>query len=432
MLKKMRWRFIGAAMAAIAAVVLALVVGMNLWNRHIIIQRQDEILHRLAERETTAPPSPDRWPDHPQSPDRPDRQETPPEWGQDKQDRDFAMPGPFGGHSPEFRYSLRYFVVRCDAAGTAIGTDREFIASVDAHQAAQWGEQVVQSGRASGYLNGYRYLNQTTMDGSVVLFLNAEQEIQSMRIMLLVSSVVALVSLLLVFALVALFSKRAIAPYARNLETQKRFITDASHELKTPLTAISASADVLRMDLPDNEWVASIQTECARLARLVGDLVTLSRLDEAQPFPDKSEFSLSDAVWEIAEPAAAVAKARGLTYTQSIADGLILCGDRATVQQMASILLDNALKYASPGGEVRLSLARVRGKAQLEVFNTCDTAGLDLSRLFDRFYRSDAARAQQSTGNGVGLSIAQATAQRHGGTITAKANDGGVTFTVRL
>lgn len=432
MLKKMRWRFIGAAMAAFATVVLILVVGMNLWNRHIIIQRQDDILSRLAEWETGAAAGPEHRQDRPQGPGRLDQQDAPPERDQDRQDKDFAMPGPFGGHSPEFRYSLRYFVVRCDETGVSTGTDREFIASVDAEQAAQWGEEVVKSGRTSGYRNGYRYLRQTTMEGSVVLFLNAEQEIQSMRIMLLVSSVVALVSLLVVFALVVLFSKRAIAPYARNIETQKRFITDASHELKTPLTAISASADVLSMDLPDNEWVVSIQAECARLARLVGDLVTLSRLDEAQPFPDKSEFSLSDTVWEIAEPAAAVAKARGLGYTQDIADGLTLCGDRAAVQQMASILLDNALKYTSPGGEVRLSLTRLRGKTQLEVFNTCDTAGLDLSRLFDRFYRSDTARAQQSSGNGVGLSIAQATAQRHGGSIAVKAGGGGLTFTVKL
>lgn len=435
MLKKMRWRFILSAMAAIVAVVLVLVVGMNLFNHHLSVRRQDAVLEQLMDRELGRDgEEPDGL--HAQRPG-----EQPPEDAQVPGDPAAppqgaavpVMPGPFGGHSPEFRYSLRYFAVRCDASGAAVDTNREFIASVTSQEAGQWAEEVVASGRASGYRNGYRYLNRTTMDGSVVLFLNAEREIQSVRITVLVSAVVALVGLLLVFILVTLFSRRAIAPYVRNIETQKRFITDAGHELKTPLTAISASADVLAMDLPDNEWVASIQTECARMGRLVGDLVTLSRLDEADPFPERSVFSLSDAVWEIAEPAATLAKARGKVYEQDIADGLNLCGDRAAIQQMVSILLDNALKYSGDGGVVRLTVGRERKHAVISVFNTCDVSTIpDVSRLFDRFYRPDGSRAHHTGGTGIGLSIAKATAERHGGRIAAKAGDGGITFTVQL
>ncbi len=425
MLKKMRWRFILSAMAAILAVVLALVVGMNLFNYHLAVQRQDAVLEQLMDRELSQDDAPhDQWPG-----------EKPPEDAQAPGDKGAppVMPGPFGGPSPEFRYSLRYFAVHCDATGAAVDTNREFIASVTSQEAARWAEEVAQSGRASGYLNGYRYLDRTTADGSVVLFLNAEREIQSVRITALVSAVVALVGSLLVFVLVTLFSRRAIAPYVRNIETQKRFITDAGHELKTPLTAISASADVLAMDLPDNEWVSSIQTECAWMTRLVGDLVTLSRLDEAKPFPERSVFSLSDAVWEIAEPAATLAKARGKVYEQDIADGLSLCGDRAAIAQMVSILLDNALKYSGDGGVVRLTVGREKKRTVISVFNTCDTSAIpDVSRLFDRFYRPDDSRAHHTGGTGIGLSIAKATAERHGGRITAKTGDGGITFTVRL
>lgn len=422
MLKKMRWRFVASAMAAITAVVLVLVGGMNLWNYHLTTQRQDHILSELMTRELSGEDA-----EEPSAP--PETPEQPREQGR----HPWARPnGPFEGRSQEAWYMLRYFLVYCDDSGASTGTDREFIASVTAQEAAVWGEQVAAGRKDSGYLNGYRYLRQATEDGSVILFLNSERELQSMETPLLVSSVVALASLLVVFALLVLFSKRAITPYVRNIETQKRFITDAGHELKTPLTAISASADILSEDLPDNEWVNNIRSECVRMSRLVGDLVTLSRLDEEQPFPQKADFSLSEAVWEIAEPMQALAKAKGKRYEQTIEDGLICHGNREAIQQMVSILLDNAQKYSPEHGAIRLQVGKVKGKLQISVFNTCDMTGVDVSRLFDRFYRPDGSRTSQTGGTGIGLSIARATAQAHGGSITAKAGDGGITFTVRL
>lgn len=432
MLRKMRWRFVGSAMAAITAVVLVLVGGMNLWNYHLTTQRQDHILLGLLERELSGedgmPPGEGEAP-----PDAPGAPGGPQERIRRQWVGNMAKPGgPFEGRSQEVWYMLRYFTVYCDQSGAATQTDQEFIASVTAQDAAAWGEQVASTHRHSGYLNDYRYLRQNTEEGCVVLFLNSERELQAMGTSLLVSSVVALVSLLVVFILLLLFSKRAIAPYVRNIETQKRFITDAGHELKTPLTAISASADILAEDLPDNEWVTSIQTECVRLTKLTNNLVTLSRLDEEQPFPERADFSLSEAVWEIAEPMQSLAKAKGKRYEQNIGNGLICHGDRAAIQQMVSILLDNALKYTPPGGAIRLSAGKVKGKNQVQVFNTCDVQGVEVKRLFDRFYRPDASRAAHTGGTGIGLSIAKATAQAHGGDITAQARDGGLLFTVRL
>jgi len=413
MLKKLRWRFIAAAMSAYTAVVVLLVGGMNLWNYHINTLRQDEALLRLCEREVQFPHQGERE--------------------QGEREQHFPMPGPFGGDSPEFRYTLRFFSVRCDETGAATDTDREFIASVTRETAAQWGETVAKSGKDSGYFNGYRYLKQEVEGGSIVLFLNSEQNIQAMQTLLLVSVVVAAAASVAVFVLVLLFSRRAIAPYVRNIETQKRFITDASHELKTPMTAISACADILKEDVPGNEWVETIQSECARMTRLVNDLVKLSRLDEERPFPEPVDFSLSDAVWEIAEPVQATALAKGKTYSQSIGDGLSFHGDRAAIQQMVSILLDNAVKYSDEGGAIRLSAQRVNGRIQIEVFNTCDTAAMgDVDRLFDRFYRPDTSRSVQTGGTGVGLSIAKATAEACGGSIKARMENGGITFTVHI
>ena len=230
-----------------------------------------------------------------------------------------------------------------------------------------------------------------------------------------------------------LLARRAVKPYMRNLEMQKQFVTNAGHELKTPLTAISASADVLAMELEDDEWVRNIRTQSARLSKLVADLVTLSRLDEENPLPEKARFSLSDALWEAADSFAPLIRAAGKGYSQSIEDGLSLNGDRAAVQQTASILLDNALKYTPEGGGISLRAFRSGRRNIIEVSNTCE--GLDeteLERLFDRFYRADKARSGAVKGSGIGLSIAKAAVEAQGGRIRAERRGDGLCFRITL
>lgn len=407
MLKAMRWRFIEAAMLATFTVVSVLSLTINLWYYHLSVRRQDDILKMILNIDGNSDFS---------------------------SNGHMMPPAPWGSHSPEMRYMLRFFIVYCDEEGNIANVNHEFIASVSETDAADFAVNVLGKGRNAGFYGEYRFRVKETDSGKAVAFLNSEHEIQSMKSLLLVSMAVAISSLLAIFILVLLFSSHAIVPYMRNIETQKRFITDASHELKTPLTAIATSADVLAMEYEDDEWVQNIQTQAARLAKLITNLVTLSRLDEEQPFPEKSNFSLSDAVWEIAEPISALARAKGKQYEQRIEDGIFLHGDRAAVQQMVSILLDNAIRYSNDGGTVRLNVHKRKKKAEIVVYNTCtieDTKNID--RLFDRFYRLDPSRNSQSGGTGIGLSIAKATAEAHGGRIQvqAKAKEY-IVFTVRL
>ncbi len=407
MLKKMRWRFIGAAMAAFTAVVLTLLCFINLWNYHSVTGQQDEALARLMELE-------DR-----QMPFSPGRS-TPPfdDWMH---------------FSPEVQYSLRFFSVRYDPDGTVRQVNQDNIASVSQEDAEDYAAAVLAHGTARGYESGYRYLVNTTDDGTVVLFLNSERELQTMRSLLLITLVIAALCLVVVFGLVVLFSRRAITPYLRNLAAQKQFITNASHELKTPLTSIATSADVLALEEDDNEWIKNIQAQSGRLSRLISSLVTLCRLDEENPFPERAEFSLSDAVWEIAEPFSSLAAAKGKAYTQYIEDGILVTGDRTAICQLVSILLDNAIKYSAEHGTIRLHVCRSGKRAEIEVYNTLPSAeALDCTRLFERFYRPDASRSANAGGSGVGLSIARATAEAHGGTVKARQNGKEITFTVRL
>ena len=407
MLKKMRWRFIGAAMAAFTAVVLTLLCFVNLWNYHSVTGQQDEALTRLMEVEDQQMPfSPGRG----------------------------APPFDDWSHfSPEVQYSLRFFSVHYDTGGTVLGINQDYIASISESDAETYADAVLENGKAHGYESGYRYLVSTAEDETVVLFLNSEREIQGMRSLLWITLAIAAACLAVVFGLVVLLSRRAITPYLKNMEAQKQFITNASHELKTPLTAISTSADVLAMEHEGDEWVRNIQVQSGRLARLITSLVALSRLDEENPFPVRTEFSLSDALWEISEPFVSLAQAKGKTYTQDIADGLTVTGDRTAIQQMVSILLDNALKYSPDGGSISLIARRSGKKSEIAVSNTVDMARpIDTSRLFDRFYRADESHSSAVSGTGIGLSIVKATAEAHGGTISARQEGRVMMFTARL
>lgn len=407
MLKKMRWRFIGAAMAAFTAVVLTLLCFITLWNYLSVTRQQDITLERLLEVDR-------------RNVDVPAGVITPPFENMD-------------GFSPEVPYMIRFFSVHLAEDGTVAHVNQNYISSISEADAVQYVQAALATGKKGGYENGYRYMVSTSEQETVVLFLNSELELQTMKSLLWITLAIASVSLVVVFVLVVFFSRRAIAPYLKNMETQKQFITNASHELKTPLTAISTSADVLAVEHSEDEWVKNIQAQAGRLSKLIGNLVTLSRLNEEDPFPVRAEFSLSDALWEISEPFSSVARAKGKAYSQNIADNLCMIGDQTAIQQMVSILLDNALKYSSDGGSISLIAQRGGKRTELTVSNTVDTIQCaDITRLFDRFYRADESHSNTVSGTGIGLSIAKATVQAHGGKIFAKQSGNTIAFRVIL
>lgn len=398
MLKKIQRRFILAAMAAFGTVMVLIVVGINWANYVQTASMQDQLALRLLEHGWQAFKGPEK--------------KFPPV-------RD--LPG--GG--PEAEFTTRFFTAARDPSGNIKVISRDFIFSIDEETAAEYAKAVLQKNKEKGYYKDYRYCVRKDESGARVLFLNASMHLQFMRSLFFVSSGIGILSLFLVFLLVVFFSRYAVRPYFKNMERQKRFITDAGHELKTPITSIATSADIAAMEHEGDEWIANIQRQAARLAKLTSDLVALSRLDEEMPFPKKSSFSLSDAAWEAAEPFEVLAKAKGKQYCQNIEENLDFHGDRESIQKMISILLDNAVKYSDPGGEIRLDVYRRRGKNCIEVFNTCDLPDIsDLNRLFDRFYRMDESRSVHTGGTGIGLSMAQGIVQTHGGRIRVKSPDG--------
>ena len=262
MLKKMKWRFILSAMAAMTAVVAVLLAVVNLWNYKETTRRVDQILAAVMDAEQTG--------------------------GEPFAGRDFP---------PETSFTARFFSVRTDGTEERTEVILDNISSVSEEEAREYAREVLEEGKNSGYYKSYRYRAEEQEGETTLLFLDVSNELQFIQTLLFSSCIVAAASLLSVFGLLAIFSGRAVAPYARNIERQKQFITDAGHEIKTPLTSISTSADVLAMEQEDNEWVRNIKKQSARLSRLVTDLVTLSRLDEERPIPEPVRFSVSDTAW---------------------------------------------------------------------------------------------------------------------------------------
>lgn len=407
MLKKMRWHFILAAMLAVFIMLVAVLAGINVWNYHTTAERADQRIQEIYGFESGKVPGMENSEENASQPVPPDI---------------FNRPD---DHDPEAPYTTRFFIVRLDEEGNVTDVSTDFIASVTQTEAEEFARKVLNEKRQVGYYKNYRFQILAKKNDNIVIFLNTTMELRSVRNVLLISCLVGVVCFLVVFLLVILLSKRAMKPYIRNIERQKRFITDASHEIKTPLTSIATSVDVIEMEYGEDEWTRNIHKQTSKMSRMVADLVTLSRLDEENPFLERTEFSLSDAVWEVAEPFASLAKAQGKKYSQRIEENLTLCGNPDATRQMISVLLDNAMKYSDENGTIRLDVYKVHGKTKIEVFNTCVLKETqNLSRLFDRFYRPDNSRSRKTGGSGIGLSIAQAVAEAYGGKIKVSSKDG--------
>ncbi len=407
MIKKLRRRLIGASMLSLFTVLLVIMGTVNLLNYRSVLSQADMLLELLAENGGSFPKEEPRpFPEF----DQPD---SPPE----------APAYPTGRReqrrlSPEAPFETRYFTVVLDDHGAAVSSEMGRIAAVDEAAAISLAQKAWGTGREQGTLGRYRYQVQAFETGCRVIFLDIGRGMETFRLFLGVSVGVSALGIAAVFLLLMVLSHKIIAPVSESYEKQKRFITDAGHELKTPLTIIDADAQVLQMDLGENQWVEDIQAQVKRLSGLTGDLILLSRMEEGQNRLAMIDFPLSDLIEETARSFEAIAKTREKRFSCHIHPLLSLKGDEKAVQQLVSILLDNALKYSPAGGSIFLGLERQGRFARLVVENT--VAGAlekeQLRRLFDRFYRGDQSRSSQ--GYGIGLSVAKAITEAHRGKIS--------------
>lgn len=397
MLRSLRNRFILSAIAAFFAVMFILVTLINIFNYRSVAEALDQTLSIILEHDNSRAESSSEGEGMPVFPQRFD---------------------------PEFSYMTRFYIVRINGDGTIDSVSMDRIATVSETDAETDAKNVLSSGNQKGFEGSYRYMVQEGEDYTSVAFLNAAKEQEMIQRLLVLSICIALGSLAAVFVLVCLFSKNAIRPFENNIEKQKRFITDVSHELKTPLTSIAASADVIALDR-DDEWIANIKNQTDKMSKMVSELVTLSRLDENDPLLNMERFSLTELSWEVAAGFVSQARAQEKVLDLDISDNIEVTGDKISIGRVLSILLDNALRYSNERGDIRLTVGARNKKAIIEVYNTCCyDEPLDTDRIFDRFYRPDESRNSFSGGSGIGLSIVRSTIIAHGGKIDALCPDG--------
>ncbi len=339
------------------------------------------------------------------------------------------MPDGFNRESP---FTTRYFTVRFDESGEVIDTDINFIAEVSEAEAPHYGTKALAERRERGWVGDYRYKLYATENGQAVVFVSGVSARASNRAFLLGTLSVFAVCSVVIITLIILISGRAVKPAAESYEKQKQFITNANHELKTPLTLIRTNLDILEAEQGASEWITDIRDETLLMNDLVCRMVTLARMDEDGTRLDRKPFDLSDAAMETVSAFSSTVERGHRHLSLSVAPHVTVNGDEASLRQVISILMDNAVKYCDEGGEITVTLTGDRHPT-LTVENTYAAASaLDLERLFDRFYRADKARTY-GTGFGIGLSIAKAIVEKHKGSISAyQPGEGRIGFRVKL
>ena len=424
MIKKLRRKFILVTMLAVFCVLAVIMTAINLVNYGKVASYADSVLDVLY-----AGGGAFSWAERPTEPEptKPDevQGQAPNADSQARPDGN-GKPAPPHGMNEETPYETRYFTVKFGDSGAE--TDLSNIAAITEDRAVDLAEQAAGKRSDRGYIGVYRYY--VADDGAFVLFVDCARQKDTADSFLYASLWISGAGLIAVFVLILFLSKLAVRPIAESYEKQKRFITDASHELKTPLTIVSANNELTELTGGETQYTAAIAAQVERMTAMVKNLTALARLDETEKLPQKTEFSLTEALSGTVDSFRAAIEKDGRTLSTDIDDGLKICGDETLVRQAFSIVLENAAKYAL--SRVTLTAKRAGKNAVIECANDADgvKAG-DMNRCFERFYRSDEARASKVHGNGVGLSIAKSIVELHDGKVSAYGGADGV-FTIRI
>ena len=419
MQKTLQKKFVITAMAAISVLLLILlgaINGLNFWQTD---RQTDRLLETLTRQAAAAPRSePGMLPF--------------PDMSGKREPGDFFSPPVTEDHA----MSARYFCVWFDREGSVARTDIGRISSVSGEEAKEYAEKIYEQGKESGRLNRFEYRRMPARDrqGELLLFLDTSAQRYALLLVLALSAGIGILCWFGMLLLVILLSNKAILPIARNLEKQKQFVTDAGHEIKTPLAIIMANTEAMELCGGETKWSRNIKAQTARLGGLMQNLLVLARPDEGVWELPASDFSMSRLLEEALPTFCESAALKNVMIEAKIGQGIELHSNRENLLRLVSILLDNAVKYVPKGGEIAVTLKRQGRETLLQVENDCEELPVDEpEKLFDRFYRGDSARTQKSGGYGIGLSAAQAIVENCKGEIRAEyRGDSRIVFTVRI
>lgn len=338
----------------------------------------------------------------------------------------------------ETPYESRWFIVRIGHDGTAthpnIGVDTSQTVTIDEETAKNYAEIADEDGHSFGFVNMFRYIHRKSDSEDLFVFLDRGRQLQSFHRGAMSTISIAVIGVTAVIVILILASKPVMEPFVESHVKQRQFITNAGHDIKTPLTIIAADADVLSMEIgEDNEWISDIRRQVDELTKLTNDLIFLSKMEEDRSDDEKLLFDLSETVSGVAGSFVMVARSSGKRIETDIEDGIEVIGNEKMLRQLTSVLIDNAMKYSVDGGTIGVTLSKKKKNVTMVVRNVTDNPEeLQTDKWFDRFYQEDSSRSHGREGFGIGLSIALAVVTAHYGRIQASVKDDTVEMTVSL
>lgn len=348
-----------------------------------------------------------------------------PESGRTKDDRG-------GPHAkPPMLELSTFYSVALSKDGQVLKVDTADISDLDEAALTALASSLVEKGKTDGVESNLIYRMADKGDYILVAFLDNTLMLESAGTLINYTLIFGGVALVLLFFLARYLAGRIVAPLEESYQRQKQFVSDAGHELKTPVAVVNANVELLSRQIGENQWLSNIQYENQRMSALITQLLELARAENVTP--PMETLDLSRLVCGETLPMETVAYENGLTLTSEIADDILVNGNSVQLKQLTSILLDNAIRHSAHGREVRLTLRKEKNYGVLSVVNEGEAIPPEeRARLFERFYRTDTARAGEGQHYGLGLAIAKAIALSHKGSIDVQCYDGKVEFVVKL
>lgn len=412
MIKTLQKKFVATSMTAIGILLLTLSLILNIVNSYSVYRQNERILNMLSEKEFSI-----LW-------------QIPQEFGHGGGSGFLQAP-----INENTRRSSIYFIAYADQNGKILFIDTSRNAEITKDEAYSIAQTAVSKGKTAGRINEYRYKATETESniGTAYVFLDITQGKNSVLRVIFLSSVLTLLCFGLMLLVTIFLSKKAIKPIAENMEKQKNFVTDAGHEIKTPLAIIMANTEALELRTGETKWTKNIKDQTNRLSVLMQDLLSLSRLEDSKTDKMLETVSVSEITADTVSMFYESAALKRVMIKENIQPDIEMKADREHLMRLVSVLTDNAVKYCSNESEIEINLSKRDKKIILTVSNVCDALpDCDSQKLFDRFYRGDSSRGQ-SGGYGIGLSAARAITELYKGKISAQyQNENRITFTVVL
>ena len=341
------------------------------------------------------------------------------------------------------RFFGPYFTVKFDSNSSEAEIDTSHIYAVSTNDAKSYANKIISElgsdAEKTGFLHGYRYTIIRTNQGYVCAFLSCDRDLSLFKDFIRNNVLIALASLLIISIISWLLSKRAVSPLISAYNKQKEFITNASHELKTPLAIISANNDVIEIENGSSKWISSNKAQIKKLSSMIDMLVSLTKLDESTTLENAARADISSLLQSSVDGFSSLAEAEGKSFLIDKPDSLTSKVNFEEIKKLFSLLIENSIKYSSDNSAISIELKsldgdgsskHINGEAPIEHFSfSISNYSENLKKgsydvLFDRFYRLDSSRNSETGGFGIGLSIAKAIVQKHGGEIKAYSPDG--------